>query len=77
MAPMFTQKPVIRQEQGGKKLLFECKLNASPEPSITWFRETTQIQPGGKSLEQENGPQQVWINFMLFRVIDNWNQVAQ
>ncbi|KAL3842487.1 hypothetical protein ACJMK2_020493 [Sinanodonta woodiana] len=48
IAPNFTQKPVIQQVDGGKKLLVECQLTADPEPSITWFRDGTQITAGGK-----------------------------
>ena len=43
IAPNFTQKPVIRQEDGGKKMLFECQLTADPAPTIQWFRDNTQL----------------------------------
>lgn len=43
VAPRFSQKPVIKQEDGGKKLLFHCVLEASPEPDIKWFRGTDPV----------------------------------
>ena len=45
-APSFTQKPAIVQAEG--KIIFECKLNANPKPTLTWFRDDTQISEGGK-----------------------------
>lgn len=43
-APSFTQKPQLRQEDDGNRLVFECKLLASPKPDITWFRGETQLK---------------------------------
>lgn len=40
-APSFTQKPQLRQEDDGNKLIFECQLLSSPKPSIQWFRSET------------------------------------
>lgn len=40
-APSFTQKPQLRQEDDGNKLIFECQLLASPKPDIEWFRSDT------------------------------------
>ncbi|KAJ8977336.1 hypothetical protein NQ317_018618 [Molorchus minor] len=40
-APSFTQKPQLRQEDDGNKLIFECQLLASPKPEIQWFRSDT------------------------------------
>lgn len=37
-APSFTQKPQLRQEDDGNKLIFECQLLSSPKPDIEWFR---------------------------------------
>lgn len=37
IAPTFQKKPSIRHEQAGKKLVFECFLEAEPEPSVKWF----------------------------------------
>lgn len=37
-APSFTQKPQLRQEDDGNRLLFECALLAAPQPDIEWYR---------------------------------------
>lgn len=43
LAPSFTQKPTLRQEDDGNRLVFECKLVANPLPTISWFRGETQL----------------------------------
>lgn len=43
LAPSFTQKPQLRQEDEGNRLIFECQLVSSPKPEITWFRGETQL----------------------------------
>lgn len=43
LAPSFTQKPTLRQEDDGNRLVFECKLVANPLPAISWFRGETQL----------------------------------
>ena len=43
VAPRFTQKPALRQEDGGQRLVFQCVLEASPKPAISWFRGTTPL----------------------------------
>ena len=47
-APSFLQKPVIKQADGGKKILFECKIAADPKPTLTWYREDKVISEGGQ-----------------------------
>lgn len=42
-APSFTQKPQLRQEDEGNRLIFECQLVSAPKPEITWFRGETQL----------------------------------
>uniref|UniRef100_A0ABK8F4T1 Twitchin n=1 Tax=Anopheles gambiae TaxID=7165 RepID=A0ABK8F4T1_ANOGA len=37
-APSFTQKPQLRQEDDGNRLIFECQLVAKPKPTIEWYR---------------------------------------
>lgn len=37
-APSFTQKPQLRQEDDGNRLIFECQLISSPKPEISWYR---------------------------------------
>ncbi len=50
-APSFIQKPAIRQADGGKKIIFECKIAADPQPVCTWFRDDIQLSDGGKYLK--------------------------
>lgn len=42
-APSFTQKPQLRQEDEGNRLVFECKLLACPKPEITWYRSDVKL----------------------------------
>lgn len=37
LAPTFSKKPAIRQEDDGKRLLFECRIQADPRPVVNWF----------------------------------------
>lgn len=41
--PAFTQKPQLRQEDDGNRLIFECQLVGAPQPDITWFRGETEL----------------------------------
>lgn len=50
IAPNFIQKPTIRSEADGKRLCFECKIKADPEPQLFWFRDNTQIHDKGRNL---------------------------
>ena len=43
IAPRFTQKPVLKQEDNGKLLVFQCTLEASPKPDLQWFQGTTPL----------------------------------
>ncbi|EDW34895.1 GL18184 [Drosophila persimilis] len=43
-APTFAKKPAIRQEEDGKRLLFECRVNADPLPNITWFHNGAEVK---------------------------------
>lgn len=43
-APTFAKKPAIRQEEDGKRLLFECRVNADPIPNIVWFHNGTPVK---------------------------------
>lgn len=49
-APSFTQKPQLRQEDDGNRLVFECQLLSSPKPEITWFRGDTQLSEDGRTV---------------------------
>lgn len=48
-APSFTQKPQLRQEDEGNRLIFECQLISSPKPEISWFRGDTQLSEDGRT----------------------------
>lgn len=37
LAPTFSKKPSIKQEDDGKRLLFECIIQADPKPTIVWI----------------------------------------
>lgn len=44
MAPTFSKKPSIRQEEDGKRLLFECRIQADPRPSVSWSHNGAAVQ---------------------------------
>src|SRR5690349_225313 len=48
--PTFTQKPLIRQEDDGNKLVFECQLLSKPKPTVEWYREDTRVLGDGKRI---------------------------
>ncbi|VEN57316.1 unnamed protein product [Callosobruchus maculatus] len=48
-APSFTQKPQLRQEDDGNKLIFECQLLAAPKPEIQWFRSEEQLSEDSRT----------------------------
>ena len=47
IAPNFIQKPTIRPEADGKRICFECKLKADPQPQLFWYRDNTEIHDTG------------------------------
>lgn len=50
IAPNFIQKPAIKSDADGKRLCFECKIKAEPEPQLTWFRDDVEISNKGRYL---------------------------
>ena len=50
LAPSFTQKPQIKSDADGKRLCFECKLRAEPEPQLVWYRDEVEIANTGRYL---------------------------
>lgn len=48
IAPTFAKKPAIRQEDDGKRLLFECRIQADPKPSVTWSHNGTPVQESSR-----------------------------
>lgn len=48
LAPTFQKKPSIRYTEEGKRLLFECLVEAEPKPLVKWFHNgqpLSQINP--------------------------------
>lgn len=45
-APTFTVKPRIKEEDDGNRLIFECELDAIPQPEIQWFKNEQLIVDG-------------------------------
>lgn len=48
-APSFTQKPQLRQEDDGNRLIFECQLVSLPKPDISWYRGDTELSPDSRT----------------------------
>lgn len=48
-APSFTQKPQLRQEDDGNRLIFECQLVSLPKPEISWFRGETELSEDART----------------------------
>lgn len=44
LAPTFLKKPAIRQEDDGKRLLFECLIKADPVPSVKWAHNDSAVK---------------------------------
>lgn len=49
-APSFTQKPALRQEDDGNRLVFECQLLAAPKPDIQWFRSDELLKEDSRTV---------------------------
>lgn len=47
-APTFARKPAIRQEDDGKRLIFECRIEAEPVPQVSWFRSGVEVKPDAR-----------------------------
>jgi Immunoglobulin I-set domain len=43
LAPTFLKKPAIRQEDDGKRLLFECVIKADPVPAVKWQHNASPV----------------------------------
>lgn len=48
-APSFTQKPQLRQEDDGNRLIFECQLISAPKPEISWYRGETELSADART----------------------------
>ncbi|KAG1651275.1 Twitchin [Nymphon striatum] len=43
-APSFMEKPRIIPEDGGKRIIMECKVKAKPKPTIIWYHGSTAVK---------------------------------
>ncbi|RWS24689.1 twitchin-like protein [Leptotrombidium deliense] len=48
VAPTFSKKPSIRQEDGGQRLLFEAKISSDPQPTVEWYHDGTLVVAKGR-----------------------------
>jgi len=47
-SPIFSKKPTIAQEEDGRILIFECKIQADPKPNVSWYHNNNLIEPKGR-----------------------------
>ena len=47
IASNFIEKPVIKRESNGKRILFESKIKADPEPKVYWTKNDVPVQSQG------------------------------
>lgn len=43
IAPTFIEKPQIIPNETGTLITMKCKCRAKPAPTVTWFKETSQV----------------------------------
>lgn len=46
--PTILEKPIIRQNEDGSILLFECRMTTETEPAITWFHNDGRVKQGAR-----------------------------
>lgn len=63
VAPTFAKKPAIRQEDDGKRLLFECKIKADPKPSVVWSHNAVEVKESKR--HKVNSP-------LIVRILHAW-----
>lgn len=49
-APTFIEKPFIRQDPEGTRLMFECRIASATQPEVTWFQNDLKVKPGGRHI---------------------------
>lgn len=47
-APTFIERPNIKLEDNGRRILFEVKVMADPKPKFTWFFKDREIKDTGR-----------------------------
>lgn len=60
IAPTFAQKPLIKQEEDGKRFLFECRILADPRPEVTWYHNGNVLKKDARH--------KVWHVFILSEI---------
>lgn len=53
LAPTFAKKPAIRQEEDGKRLVFECRIQADPRPVVSWFHNGNAVSADSRHTVSE------------------------
>ncbi|GFU44848.1 ig-like domain-containing protein, partial [Nephila pilipes] len=46
--PTFAKKPSIRQEDEGRRLLFECRILADPKPTVYWYHDNNPVKESSR-----------------------------
>lgn len=59
-APTFLKKPAIRQEDDGKRLLFECLIKADPVPTVKWAHNETPVSDNSRHKVNLNSHLSSW-----------------
>ena len=72
VAPTFTKKPTLRQEDDGNKLVFECQLVTNPKAAIQWYRGDTPLHDDHRTkvTMKEIGPNKFNITLELNDVFE-------
>ncbi|XP_038051694.1 twitchin-like [Patiria miniata] len=47
-APTFIEKPTIKQEDNGRRLVMECKVMADPRPKVVWYYNNKELKDAGR-----------------------------
>ncbi|GBL88047.1 hypothetical protein AVEN_133706-1 [Araneus ventricosus] len=72
IAPTFTKKPTLREEDDGNKLVFECELHSNPKASFQWYRGDVALHDDQrtKGTSKEIGPNKYKITLELNDVFE-------
>ena len=60
LAPTFLKKPAIRQEDDGKRLLFECLIKADPMPQVRWSHNDAPVSDDARHKVSVAVNLQIW-----------------
>lgn len=50
-APTFVEKPKITPEDGGNRIIMECKVRASPKPDIKWLNDGAEVRESSRIVQ--------------------------